>query len=412
MAVVRKYRERWVADFRDQHGRRRIEVPAGEFESKALERRAAQELLTRRLAEVRSETFTPDRARISFGDLCARFLESKVKARQTTLDDYRIMIGCYLHPYFATRRVESITRFDIERFRAEMLAGTPEVVRLAREAHEKRLQETDPKARLKPLKPGARTTNKCLGLLVSILGYAVTHNLAIRNAAEKIEKLRTAEGEGRVIEQNVLTPDELRRVIEAATDPHRIPIALAVYTGIRQAEALGLQWGDIDWNRGTAEIRRTYRCGAFYQPKTASSRRTIELPADLVVMLKRWRLACPKGEHDLVCPSKSGKPMHGSALLNRGLRPALSRAKIRTVRFHDLRHSFASNLLAAGVDVVTVSKALGHANVHITLTTYAHAVPKARHGAGDRIAALLSQSGNKLETAPGEGVATGSKSVA
>jgi integrase len=62
-----------------------------------------------------------------------------------------------------------------------------------------------------------------------------------------------------------------------------------------------------------------------------------------------------------------------------------------------VRHSFASNLLEAGVDVITVSKALGHANVHITLTTYAHAVPKARHGAADAMARLMRGRGNKME---------------
>jgi len=81
--------------------------------------------------------------------------------------------------------------------------------------------------------------------------------------------------------------------------------------------------------------------------------------------------------------------MHASALLQRGFLPALERAGVRRVRFHDLRHSFASNLLGAGIDVVTVSKALGHANVQITLMTYAHAIPKPRQGAADRMAALL-----------------------
>jgi integrase len=265
---------------------------------------------------------------------------------------------------------------------------------------------------LKPLMPGPRTTNKCLGVLVSVLGYGAEHNLVSRNVAERVEKLPADEGEDRVIEQNVLTPVELTRVISAAADPHRIPIALAVYTGMRQAEALGLQWGDIDWNKQTAEIRRTYRCGKFYQPKTTASRRTVELPAELVAMLKRWKLACPKADHDLVCPSKTGKPMQASALLQQGFQPALRRAGIRKVRFHDLRHSFASNLLAAGVDVVTVSKALGHASVMITLTTYAHAVPKARHGAADKMAALMGQSGNNLETSAPEGAGADSKEVA
>lgn len=82
-------------------------------------------------------------------------------------------------------------------------------------------------------------------------------------------------------------------------------------------------------------------------------------------------------------------------LLRTGFHGALRR--VHQVRFHDLR-SFASNLLAEGVDVVTVSKALGHANVHITLVTYAHAIPKARQGAGDALAGLMVQTGNKMET--------------
>lgn len=89
MATVRQYRGRYVADFRDQHGRRRIEVPEGSFETKAEERRAAQELLARREAEKKANTYTPDRQRMRFGQLCSLFLESKVKARKTTLDGYR-----------------------------------------------------------------------------------------------------------------------------------------------------------------------------------------------------------------------------------------------------------------------------------------------------------------------------------
>jgi integrase len=96
--------------------------------------------------------------------------------------------------------------------------------------------------------------------------------------------------------------------------------------------------------------------------------------------------------------------MQASDLLRTGLHPALRRAGIRQVRFHDLQHSFASNLLAAGVDVVTVSKALGHANVHITLVTYAHSIPKERQGAGDALARLLAQGGNKMETSTPETV--------
>jgi len=84
-------------------------------------------------------------------------------------------------------------------------------------------------------------------------------------------------------------------------------------------------------------------------------------------------------------------------------RPSWPRLCVGITAFHD-RHAFASNLLAGGVDVVTVSKALGHANVHITLVTYAHAIPKERHGAGDALARLMAQVRDKMETASPETV--------
>jgi len=398
MAVVRQYRGRWVADFRDQHGRRRIEVPPGNFETRIEQKRAAKELLDRRLLEVRQHTFTPDRQRLDFAALCDLFLASKVQARKTTLDGYRELINCYLVPYFGTRRVETMTRFEVERFRNDMAKGAPAAVLKAREDRIQELKAAKEVTRLRALVPGPRTTNKCLTLLVGILGYAVEHGFASRNAASNMDKLPKAEGEGGVIEQNVLTPAELRKLIDASADPWGMPIMFAAFTGCRQAEGAGLQWGDIDWNRRTAEIRRQWRRGAFYEPKTKSSRRTVELPDELVSALKRWKLRCPNGEHDLVFPGAKGQPMRSSNLLRTGLHAALRRAKIRQVRFHDLRQSFASNLLGAGTDIVTVSKALGHANVHITLTTYAHAIPRERQGAGDALARLMGQSGNKMET--------------
>ena len=166
---------------------------------------------------------------------------------------------------------------------------------------------------------------------------------------------------------------------------------------MRQAEVLGLQWEDIDWGQRTAEIRRTQRRGVFSTPKSKASRRTIELPVPLVEVLKRWQELCPESERHLVCPSVTGLPMQASALLQRGFYPALDQAGIRRVRYHDLRHSWASNLLEAGANLADVSRDLGHANVYITLKIYTHAIPKSRRGTSDQMAALMA-SGNKMET--------------
>jgi hypothetical protein len=132
MATVRQYRGRYVADFRDQHGRRRIEVPEGPFESKAEEKRAAKELLDRRLREVKQHTFTPERQRLDFRSLRDVFLASKVQARATTLSGYKELIDCYLVPYFASgRKVEAITRFEVEQFRNAMARGVPSAVAIS-----------------------------------------------------------------------------------------------------------------------------------------------------------------------------------------------------------------------------------------------------------------------------------------
>ena len=133
------------------------------------------------------------------------------------------------------RKAESLTRLNIEQFRSDMSEGLPAACRLAREAKLKELQAKDPNARLKPLKnPGARTINKCLGVLVSALRYGKKIRMLSENVAEGIEKLPVVEGEERCIEKNVLTPAELLGAIQHAVDPFRIPIAMGAYTGLRQ----------------------------------------------------------------------------------------------------------------------------------------------------------------------------------
>jgi integrase len=145
------------------------------------------------------------------------------------------------------------------------------------------------------------------------------------------------ESEDRVIETNVLTPPELRKVIDFATERWRPASLFGVFTGASRAEIAGLKWPDIDWNMRSARIERTWQRGKFYPPKTKASRRIVELPDEMLSELKRWRLRAPKSPEDLVFPTREGTPMSGNDLLRSGFHPALSRAGIRRVRFHDLR---------------------------------------------------------------------------
>ncbi len=406
MATVRKHHDAWVADYVDQWGKRHRERPNGPFENKAREKRAAQTLLKKRLDEVDRSSYTPRSDRLTFGKLADRFLESKINIRPTTRRSYSALIELYLKPIFGDKRIDRISAADIERFRNQLAQGRPPPIA---DAFAKRLMEERPALskshamyRVLRRKPGVRTVNKVLSLTVSIFKYAERHRWVDYNPAVHVQKLHPPVSlEADVLDSNVLTPKEIARLIDAA-DPGRrnekgvlirinyqLLITFAALTGLREGEILGLQWGDIDWNSKQVHVRRAWKENRYYPPKTQASRRKVELPDRLIQDLRKWKLACPKGADDLVFPNLNGNPMSSTNLLQRGFYPALRRAGLRRIRFHDLRHTYASLLIADGVDVVRVSRSLGHANPSITLKVYGHALPPQDYGTGERLAKLV-----------------------
>ena len=406
MAIARKFRNNWVADYTDQYGKRHREKPEGNFENMAQQRRAAQSLLKKRLDEVDRGSYSADSARLTFGQVAAAFLESKVNIRPSTRRNYRALIDLYLVPYFGTRKLRHISVADIERFRNDLAAGRPPPIV---DAFAKRMRNERPalsqaraKQRASMKAPGIRTINKAVGLLGSIFRYACKHEWINRNPAEYVEKLKVPVSlYSDALDSNVLAPSEIVRLLDAAEpsrwskdgktyiNNYRLLIKTAVFTGIRSGELRGLQWGDIDWNSATIHVRRSWKEGAFHQPKTQASLRRIDIPQFLITELREWRLACPKGEYDLVFPNLAGRPMSNTNLLQRGFYPALRRAGLRKIRFHDLRHTFASLLIANGEDIVRVSRLLGHSSPTVTMNVYAHMLPNDHYGGADRLGDMV-----------------------
>ncbi len=218
----------------------------------------------------------------------------------------------------------------------------------------------------------------------------------------------------------VLNLVEIRRLLDAA-DPgyYRTLFMTAALTGMRSGELLGLRWCDVELQDNRINVRRSLswaRVGEesedktperaqprFFEPKTATSRRTIPISPELVAALRRWKLQCPKAKDDLVFPASSGAPAHRSTVLKRGLYPALTRAKLRRVDMHSLRHSFASILIAAGTPITEVQALLGHSSAQTTLKVYSHwfrslntssidTLSKALLGAGDGAGHLVDTS--------------------
>jgi integrase len=115
----------------------------------------------------------------------------------------------------------------------------------------------------------------------------------------------------------------------------------------------------------------------------------ISLPEPLIADLRRWKLQCPPSSDGLVFPDLEGKPLKREKMLRLHFRPALSRARIRRVTFHSLRHSCASAMLAAGAPITEVQHRLGHASPAITLHVYSHFLKQTESGAADRLAEVL-----------------------
>lgn len=129
-------------------------------------------------------------------------------------------------------------------------------------------------------------------------------------------------------DENILTPDEVRRVVAASEDHHRLLIQAAAFTGMRQGELLGLRWRDIDWSSRQIHVRRAWKDGAFTQPKTRNSQHRVDVPDFLLHEPKKWRLRCPKGELDMVFSNGAGNPETPANVLQCGFYPA-NPAKVR-----------------------------------------------------------------------------------
>jgi integrase len=204
-------------------------------------------------------------------------------------------------------------------------------------------------------------------------------------------------------ELHVLTADETRRLLEGTEADALGPLyAVAATTGLRQGELLGLAWPDVDGLDGpspTLTVRRSLALAAgggfaLAEPKTARSRRTLDLAPVAVAALRRQRtrqkaarLAAGDLWQDtrrLVFTDELGRSLRGASVTHT-FSDALARLGLPHVRFHDLRHGAASMLLAQGVPLKVVSETLGHSGIAVTADTYAHLDRAQRREAADAI---------------------------
>ena len=162
-------------------------------------------------------------------------------------------------------------------------------------------------------------------------------------------------------------------------------------TGLRRGELLGLKWSDIDLEKGDLRVQRQIGRidGKIIEMplKTKNAYRTLPLSVDAIDVLKMQK--CKIGNSEWVFPSPTGGPMSPDSVLHM-LHRVLKRAGLPKVRFHDLRHTFATLALQNGVDIKTVSGMLGHFSAGFTLDTYAHVTTSAKREAAKTMGSILS----------------------
>jgi integrase len=234
-----------------------------------------------------------------------------------------------------------------------------------------------------------RTRQFVHAVIRKALSNAVRWGLLVRNVCEQVSAPRAPKPTMRV-----LTMEQAAAFLAAAgKDRLSAMYVLALTVGMRQGEMLGLQWADVDLKAGRLSVTHTMTdTGELTEPKTAKSRRLVELPAMAVEALwshKRAMLAEGNAASPFVFCDTQGGYLRRQNVLRRSFRPILKAAELPTIRFHDLRHTAATLMLAEGIHAKVVQEVLGHSTIAITLDTYSHVLPSMQRDAADRVNRLL-----------------------
>ena len=364
MACLTKKHGKLVIDFYDQHGKRRlVTLPEG------ISRKDARKRLVEIEAQVERGTYLPKSKIPTFSEVAENWLKyKKPNIRHSTYEQYKGHVRNHLSPYFGNTKINHINFNAIEKY---ITAATNKEVIPA-------------------------TLKKLLTTLGSIMKYAVRKKLCEYNPVSDVERPKVPKN----TKVEILKPEEIRALIENEKDQkHKMLFTLAVMSGMRQGELLGLKWAEIDWFNSQVHVRRTFNHGRFYEPKTETSRRAIDIGPSVMSDLRKWKLACPANDLDLVFPSKAGKPIDANNLIKREFKSALDRAKIRKIHFHILRHTYASLLIDQGEHPKYIQTQMGHSSINVTMDTYGHLMNTVNREASKRLEkAVFQGNGDILET--------------
>jgi integrase len=363
----------WVVDYVDAKGIRRLKTFERKKEADAFAATAA--------VEVRDGVHVADRETVTVRDAGALWLKSCAAAglERSTTDQYKQHMDLHIVPMIGATKLSKITVPVVRAFQEQL-----------REARRSEAM--------------IKRVTVSLG---SILSDAQERGLVVRNAVNEMSKRRgksAGQAEKRAKARlrygvDIPTMAEVAAILRAAEGRYRPLLVTAVFTGLRASELRGLTWADVDFAKAQIHVRqRADKYHMVGMPKSDAGQRSIPLTPMVVNTLKEWRLACPKGELNLVFPNGEGNIEWHQNIIKRGLWPALVKAGVtddkkgedgepvivpKYTGLHALRHWFASwciNRKADGgleLSPKAVQARMGHSSIQVTFDTYGHLFPAA-----------------------------------
>lgn len=309
--------------------------------------------------------------RQTVGEYLARWIEAYGQRRRlTSFRRYEVIVRLHLVPSLGNVVLTKLSAQQVQAFMTKKLAAghSPHKVRY------------------------------CHRVLRAALTDAVLLGLVHRNVASLVKPPRS-----RTREMKILSEEQVRELLSAIRGERlEAMVVLALATTMREGELLALLWEDVDLERAAVLVRATLQKSPGRlireEAKTDHSRRLIALPQTAVEALRRHRtrqaaerlrLGDAWRDTGLVFPNAVGQPIDPDSFRSHWWYPLLKRASVPRIRFHDLRHTAATHLLARGVNVKVVSEMLGHSSIAITLGIYAHVLPHMQQHAAATMDAIL-----------------------
>ena len=297
---------------------------------------------------------------------------AKIKLRPSTFKTSQGFLKNHIKPQLGSIPLADLTSLDLQRFYKHLLDGG-------------RVDRIEAKKKPKGLAP--KTVRNIHQMIGSAYNLAMEQKLVTRNPADGCA-LPKAEHK----EMQTLPVEQLTSFLREAKDSGVFALYyIDLTTGLRRGELLGLKWSDIDLEKGDLRVQRQIGRidGKIIEMplKTKNVYRALPLSTDAIDVLMQQRRKT--GNSEWVFPSPTGGLLSPDSVLHM-LHRVLKRAGLPKVRFHDLRHTFATLALQNGVDIKTVSGMLGHFSAGFTLDTYAHVTTSAKREAAKTMGNILS----------------------